>query len=200
MKKLLSILLIVAVLVSCKKEDAGKPESSEYPYYFIATVNGNKIKYEADDLGSNYGCGTTSPQFGIGDSYDIYEGTFFMKMGDFDKNTVYVRLLKHFNHDPDVEERAAIFKIGSYPFGVLSSGSPTVDGASISYLDANGKEWFSESGSQSGSSFAITELEDNEDFTAVKLFKAEFSCRLYDEDGNSIEIKNAVVKGKAVNP
>jgi len=75
-----------------------------------------------------------------------------------------------------------------------------VNGASIDYIDANGKGWGTEWGSQTGSTFNITELVANTDGTSGKIFKATFGCKLYDENGNSITLTNGVVRGKILDP
>lgn len=203
-------------LFSCQKEITGDltgsgsggggnnsgGATSSYPYYFIATVNGANIKYEADDLSSTYSCGTSQPENSTGyTDYDIYEGTVIANPLDLSKSNISVHILKYFNHDPTAAERAAMIKIGSYGYGVGNVNSTTVNGASITYVDANGDNWFSETGSQTGSTFSIAELVDNTNGTSAKIFKAIFSCKLYDLNGTkSIQVTNATIRGKILSP
>jgi hypothetical protein len=118
---------------------------------------------------------------------------------DFSKNNIYVHVLNIFDHEPSSAERLAMFQIGSYPYGVGSTSSATVDGASIVYADATGKEWFSELGPQTGSTFSVAEIVDNPDNTSIKIFKATFSCKLYDGSGGSIQVTDATIRGKIFN-
>ncbi len=199
MKKMLAALLIFSfALSSCKKNKSA--DNEDFPYYFSATINGAEVKYVADDLNSQYECGVSSPYFALGDDYDIYEGTFIQDGNDNTKKNIYVHFLKYFDHEPDFDERVAMVSKGNYTYGESQGSSSTINGASIMYTDAIGKEWFSEGGSQAGSSFTVTELETNSSGTSLKLFKATFSCKLYDGAGGSIQVNNAVIRGKLLIP
>ena len=222
--KRMSLLLILAPLLlcfaSCQKEvdvllgsggsggsggtggGGGGTGGSSFPFYFIGTVGSTSIKYEANDLNSVLSCGISQPENSLGfTDFDIYEGTVILNTNDFSKNVIRVHILKYFDHEPTLTERAAMVKIGSYPFGVGNVGSTTVNGASIDFIDANGNNWFSELGSQTGSTFNITELVTNTTGTSGKIFKATFSCKLYDINGtNSIHVTNATIRGKILTP
>jgi len=198
MKNLLVITLLLSSIVSCKKDKADDNQD-QFPFYFTATINGTAVKYEADDLNSQYACGTSAPFNANGDDYDIYEGTSIADWNDLSKNNIYVHVLKFFDHEPSWAERLAMFQIGSYPYGFGSISSATIDGAAIIYADATGKEWFSELGPQTGSTFSVAEIVDNPDNTSIKIFKATFSCKLYDGSGGSIQVTNATIRGKIFN-
>ncbi|HEX6845499.1 MAG TPA: hypothetical protein VF144_00910 [Chitinophagaceae bacterium] len=201
-------ILFFAILSSCQKEASGEIDNnggntSTYPYYFIATINGKLIKFEADDLSSRYGCGTSQPSSSIGSSdYDIYEGTVLLDPLEPTKNSVWVHVLKYFTHDPNQAERNGMIKLGDYTYGYSDVSSATIDGASIDYIDENGITWFSETGTQpSTSNFKIVELVDNTDGTSGKIFKATFNCKLYRSDGSSsIQVTNGIVRGKILTP
>ena len=175
---------------------------STYPYYFIATIKGASVKYEANDLNSTYACGISQPENSTGfTDYDIYEGTVIADPLDFSKSNIHVHILKYFDHDPSAAERAAMIKTGSYGYGVGNVDNTTVNGAAIDYIDANGDNWFSETGPQTGSTFSITELINNTNGTSGKIFKATFSCKLYDINGaTSIQVTNATIRGKILSP
>jgi hypothetical protein len=199
MKNLLMGIVSLCLFASCKKENSS-PAESDYPYYFSANINGANIKFEADDLLSTYGCGTSAPSSSSGFHHDIYEGTVIQNPLQPAKSSIYVHILKYFNDEPDQAQRIAMFTLGNYGYGVSNTSPSTVNGATVDYVDADGKSWSTQDGSQTGSTFTITELSDNDDFTAVKLFKATFNCKLYDGSGNSVELKNGVIKGKAIFP
>jgi hypothetical protein len=200
MKKLtpLFALLFLVFLASCSKEK-DSDTTSQYPYYFTATIAGKSVKYEANDIDSRYGNGTASPSSSSGwDDYDIYEGTVFIDEQDLSRNNIHVLILQHFNEEPTADQRLAMFHTGSYGFGWSDVSPATVNGASIAYTDDQGVEWSSELGSQSGSTFNITELSDNTNGHSRKIFKANFSCKLYDGNGNNIQVTNAVVRGQVL--
>jgi hypothetical protein len=201
-------LFFILFLTSCQKEISGEIDNSggggsTYPYYFIATINGKSVKFEADDVNSQYGCGTSQPSNAlIPDDYDIYEGTVMLDPVNPTKNSVWVHILKYFDHDPAQAERAAMVKTGDYPYGYSDVSSSTINGASIDYIDENGVSWFSETGPQpTGSTFKIVELIDNTDGSSGKIFKANFNCTLYNLDGSSsIQLTNGVIRGKILSP
>jgi hypothetical protein len=208
----LPLLFFFLFFFSCQKEiDLGTPGNGgggtpatplTYPYYFTATINGAALKYEADDLNSLYSSGTSQPQNSLGfDDFDIYEGTIIANAVDLTKSSIYVHILKYFNHEPSNAERDGMIKTGNYAYGFGDVSSATVDGATIDYIDANGENWFSETGPQSGSSFAITELINNPNGTSAKIFKATFSCKLYNLEGTkSIQVTSATIRGKILSP
>ena len=209
MKTKLSYLFILFVTVqflSCQKEiawEGNNSSNSTYPYYFIATINGKLVKFEADDINSRYGCGTSQPSSELVPSdYDIYEGTVLLDPLEPTKNSAWVHILKYFDHDPNQTERNSMIKLGSYSYGLSDVSSSTINGASIDFIDENGVTWFSETGTQSSSSnFKIVELIDNTDGTSGKIFKATFNCKLYNLDGSaSIQVTNGLVRGKILTP
>ena len=201
MKKSLLIVVILAFLFSCSKNSSDSINEDVYPFHFTATINGSAVKYQANDIDSRYECGFSAPSSSLGTTdYDIYQGTFIQDGLDATKNNIYVHILKYFNHDPSGAEIRAMLQLGNYGYGVSDVSSSTINGASIVYTDGNGKEWDSELGPQTGSSFTVTEIADNVDGTSGKIFKASFSCKLYDPGGASIEVKNAVIRGKIFFP
>lgn len=201
-------VLFFILLSSCQKEISGVVDNNDnstsaYPYYFIATVNGKLVKFEADDINSRYGCGTSQQSSEIVPSdYDIYEGTVLLDPLEPTKNAAWVHILNYFDHDPNQAERTSMIKVGDYPFGYSDVSSSTVNGASIDYIDETGMTWFSETGPQPPTSnFKIIELTDNTDRTSDKIFKATFNCKLYSADGSSsIQVTNGVVRGKILAP
>ncbi len=193
-------IVLFALLLSCSKNNDSLNED-KYPYYFTATINGSAVKYEANDIDSEDGCGISAPSSStIPSDYDIYQGTFFIHGFELTKNVIYVHILKYFTHDPSGSEILGMLHLGVYPYGVSDVSSSTINGASIDYTDANGKGWSSEAGPQTGSSFTVNEIVDNPNGSSGKIFKASFSCKLYDASGASIEVKNAVFRGQIFNP
>ena len=197
--KLLVLVCISATLfVSCKKD--GGDDDSDFPYYFTATIDGNSVKYEADDLNSQYQCGISQPEASVGTDYDIYQGTVIEDGMNPYENSIYVHILKYFSAYPSNDQKLAMITTGNYPYGKSEVSTSTVNGATVTYYDNSGKVWNSELGAQSGSTFSITEVTDNPLGTSGKIFSASFSCKLYDGLGGSIQISNAKIRGKAFFP
>lgn len=191
-------LTLSLLIISCNKDN--DDDDNGFPFYFTATIDGNAVKYEADDISSQYECGISMPENSLGMNYDIYQGTVIQDGLDPSSNAIYVHILKYFNDYPTNAEKLAMYQLGSYPYGKGEVSTSTVNGASITYYDNSGKTWSSELGTQSGSTFSISEISDNEFGTSGKIFKASFSCKLYDGMGGSITVSNATIRGKVFLP
>jgi hypothetical protein len=187
-------LLLVSSFISCNKKD--EFISSNFPYYFTGKVNGQIVKFEAEETSARYECDVTGFIDNSGSNYDIYEGTMLQDKTTPNKNQIKVMLLKYFNHYPDYQsEVTTMIQPGNYAYGFGDASSNTVNGAVIYYTDANGLQWYSE-GPQDGSSFKVTEVTSNSAGTSVKIFTAQFSCKLHNGTAATLEIKNATVRGK----
>ena len=77
----------------------------------------------------------------------------------------------------------------SYSFSV-----GPVAGVAVTFIDVSGTIWRSDKGSanQSGSSFIISEATPGTNLSGDEqiVFKANFSCKLYDDNGNSVQLSN----------
>ena len=193
-RQYLSVLLASSFfLTSCKKENS---EPSKYPFYFVGKINGRQIRYEANDSTTAYKCQNSSNSFGIPPNVEQYEGTFFWNPGDAYRNQIIVQILKRFSHTPDLTERKGIWKAGNVKYGVGSLGGVTanvIEGVTIRYLDENLIVWTSEAGSQNGSTFTVTELWSSNEGT---VFRAIFSCTLFDSNGNPMKLENCEMRGR----
>lgn len=202
MKKLIPVLILGCVLFfSCKKSVNANEE-----FYFRATINGQAINMTADLSGhSPYVNGTGSYEHSsiamnpADSKYDYFKGTIFEKNPSALENAgVYV--LRRYNGYPptDAEERL-ILHTGMFGYGKSNIGGTTIQGAVIEYTDASGVFWTSEAGPQTGSTFEITEITDNATGASEKIFKANFSCKLYKETNPSVSITlvNGTVRGMA---
>lgn len=202
MKKINLLVLVLVIIVSCKKsKDSDNTPSKNYPFYFTGDVNGVSLKWQGDDeTDSKYQCNISQAvrQNGVSD-FDIYEGTVIMDKETIPSNLITVSLLKYFNHSPNAAERIAMIAPGVYPYGVSNSSSATVNGVSIQYTDANGNVWNSELGVNTGSAFTITEVAESTDGLSDKIFKATFSCKVYNSTG-SITFNNATIRGRVLAP
>ncbi|MBL7700362.1 MAG: hypothetical protein JNK79_19510 [Chitinophagaceae bacterium] len=213
MKNFVLLFSLALLFVSCQKEgDLTLPDENNNnnnnnnnetdddddnttsTYYFTAKIDGKDVEYVNDS--PFFGAGVNTKENSMGwEDFDVYEGTIISDKFSLDSSVIYVHLLKYFNHDPTVEERWSIFTMGDHDWGLSQSSSATINGASIDYTDDHGKWWTSELGSQNGSTFTITELIENDEHLYGMIFTANFSCKLYDEEGNFIEVKNATIRG-----
>src|SRR5688572_30179555 len=94
-KIVLFALTAVFSLVSCKKD--GGDGDSDFPYYFTATINGNSVKFEADDINSQFECGISQPEASVGTDHDIYQGTVIQDGLDPFGSSINVHILKYFS-------------------------------------------------------------------------------------------------------
>lgn len=224
MKNLFLLLSIIFMLAACQKEaslivpennqnnnnnnnnnnnedndeeDEDDDDDTDNPYYFTAEIAGKEVKYEhKNGVSTLHAWGVYHNENSQGwDHFDIYEGTLLEKTSASDSNSIYVSILKYFNHEPSLDERWAIIKMGSHGYGLTKESPETKNGASIDYADEHGKWWSSEFGDQTGSTFTVTELVENDEHLYGMIFTAKFSCKLYDEEGNSIEVKNGIIRG-----
>ncbi|HWR33056.1 MAG TPA: hypothetical protein VN451_06005, partial [Chitinophagaceae bacterium] len=79
---------------------------------------------------------------------------------------------------------------------------PRKNGVIVYYIDPNGKSWSSISGSQLGSIFESVSLIDLQYPNSYlnKIWKAKFSCKLYDDAGNWINVENAEIYNRIMLP
>lgn len=195
MRKLLILCLAVILFSACSKS---KDDASEYPYYFTGTIDGKKISWRANLMNtSEFHAGSLTESSSAGTQMDQY---FFATIGKgFEENpSIQVGTLKYFDtwvHWPEYEDLEAMFRLGSFTYGKGVSAPETVDGAVVKYVDANGKEWSSEPGSQAGSTFSVTELTPiHTSGWDGRVVTIKFSCNLYDEGGNSIQVKDGIIR------
>ena len=200
----LTLIFITALVISAcsKKTDS----DNKYPYYFKGSIDGNAVSYQANNINTVYSSGTNWMANGEGPdntddgSNDHYDGTILQEYGiNAPVNAIGVYILKHFDNymSPTEEEREAMYYLGNFPYGKLDEFNTlnTKNGAVIEYYDNNGEWWTSENGPQTGSTFSITELSVNNEGTSKKIMKANFSCKLYNQTGQSIQLTNGEIRG-----
>jgi len=79
---------------------------------------------------------------------------------------------------------------------------PSKNGLVVFYIDKDGNTWASNNGSQQGSSFESVSFKDEirTDVNTQKVWQARFSCILYDDFGNTMQLKNAEIYGPVLLP
>lgn len=225
MKKLPLILLAgMLVFTSCKKDKEEEtptpttptaptaPPVTSNPYYFTAKFNGSKkeagavtnvFNFNAYTNGSGQGTSSGSGNYVT----ELY--TLFLTMKDaIYSSTTSPRFEVGFIDASLVEptsdgEYEAMISTGSYGYG-KEDGLSTVEGVYVKYYDhTTNKVWSTNlgTGDQTGSTFNVTNYVDNPNYNndyILKVFTATFSCKLYDDSGNSITVTEGKVKGRIV--
>jgi hypothetical protein len=184
MKKLLLYLLVFASLSGCKK-DTDIPDYST----FFGRFNGF--------IGS---ISTETPP-GIGKaSYFFYNSpispsqsnggyTSVLTGPNFSISFTKITLTYSGNGAPSASEFQGFFGAGSVPY--FDGITPT--GISVDYTDMNGITWNSERGDQVGSFFNITDSQP--DGNNVKI-ESEFSCKLFNSNGDSLLLSGGQFTGQ----
>lgn len=203
MKTTKKVLLLVAscaiLMFSCKKKSSDPapvtpaPVSTGAPsitsaLYFQAKIDGAWVTFQ-DGIG-NFSSGVSSS----GNQIQQQDALF---MNYVNGQAASFFIIKTFTSSPSNTDIEGMFGIKSYSFGNYNSN---IDGAGISYYDSSGQYWSTDSGTgiQTGSTFSISEITAGVSGQAHKIVKANFSCKLYDGNGNSKTLTNGVLRGRAV--
>ncbi|MEQ9062535.1 MAG: hypothetical protein RIE58_00020 [Vicingaceae bacterium] len=101
--------------------------------------------------------------------------------------------------DPGKKERAKKIVNGTYPYGVDPDYGVEKNGGLVEYWDGN-QYWTTSHGNQSGSSFVLSDVKDNNDGTSMKIATFTFNCTLYNRSAQTIKVTNGRSVGKIVIP
>ena len=219
------VLLGMIVLAGCRKEDKLLKENSSSvaaetlsvtptagadSFYFKAVIDGTPVNWVVADqkqvsnalfrAGTSFGAGQLS-------SESPTSGRFLVASTVIYKNNIrnVPQVTAGFNiatTSGDKNELVAYFLPGTKGFGTPRSNAADAvkDGVFVRYIDANGKEWVSYSGTsvQSNGSFeseVFTDETKSVDGTGSKRWKAKFSCKLFDSNGKSISLQQGEIYG-----
>jgi len=202
LKYFLFILPLVA-LISCDKEKDEEEEMSlpAAAYYFQGEIEGETVSFEQARDGFYSGT-TSSGGFAAEGDVQAKDGTLIAKidLADLEAEGPYfaIDVRKTFpgQSSVDIEDRMTMYEKNVYDY---SSEEGEEDGVVISYTEDGDKLWYSSWGSQTNSMFEITEVVENASSDSFLIFAATFNCTLYDNEGNSMELKNGTYRGLAVN-
>ncbi|RYY60784.1 MAG: hypothetical protein EOO05_08660 [Chitinophagaceae bacterium] len=192
-------ILTSVLLFSCSPDEPDAPVS-ELPFFFVGTINGQTIGFAA---GSTQGASYSNQVYEkteqpAPDSFHVYEGTTVFEETTAPNGSATISLMGIFNHDPGVDERAALFTPGYKRYAL--SDSTMQGGAHVRFVDGNGVSWSSENHVQSDTSFRIEIITPVDDTAAKAIFQARFSCKLFSDTGDSIYLENGSVRGKILKP
>ena len=212
LKLLLSLLIVGSTLLmpSCKKKNepapAPAPTTPAPPtggptitssFYFQAKIDGTWVTLqEGGYVGSGAGSAGGTVSTGVQEEQGVVISDILNSTG------ASFFILKTFATWPTGPEVESMFSIKSYSYGKTPNATNVdgIDGVGITYTDANGVDWRSDEGvgTQTGSTFSITEHIVNTDGFSHKISKATFSCKLYDSSGNVKTLTNGVLRGRSV--
>lgn len=217
--RLLAIIAVIVFAISCKKETESLvatntkvdiEDNSKITFYFRGTVNGiykdwtvadykngDNLPYRfnsasgADTLGSD--CVNTFCK------YMIEDVVIFQNNG---AGATRNYIAAGFNISSKTGDRNDIinqFSVGQKTFGKprFNISDPVKDGVYVYYIDDNGKEWCSHfgSGNQAASIFKSEQFlpQPFSIISCKNIWRATFSCILYDRNGGSIKLDNCEI-------
>ncbi|MGM0648587.1 MAG: hypothetical protein ACQESZ_09400 [Bacteroidota bacterium] len=208
MKKYLSIICLIPLLLSCnllsrqhqpEKTVQSDNQDIQGEYYFSADFDGSEIQYkqDQDDYLNVYGEGVWANDSGI------IEGEYFSAFMQYQavKNKAYFGFIVNFekSSEPNLQEIFDAFSTGAWDFAVVDTVNQAriiKPGAYIDIVDQEGKLWSSTYiNNNQDSKFKVLEIVDNEESLSRKTITVEFSCTLFDLQGNTKQITNGKARG-----
>ncbi len=192
--KLLPFLSLLLFFVSCKKDSSNNDtqENLANAYYYEATIGG--INYKEVITQNN-----TNQNLGLGSGFSLNgdDATFHSEIINEQAGRTTISIGKGILYNyptATLESFKNFFKPASYPYAQYpnnNNGGLLSNGISIDWKDKTGKEWSSIFGTanQTGSTFKILSadgfLGNGQSFLYDKV-TIEFTCKLYDGNGNSL--------------
>ena len=198
---LIPVLLILFLLGSCSKDEEETTNTSdsgtqEAQYYFYGTLDdGTDISFEAGESTfsstSKYGNANNGSQTHVEQSFLLSNST--------QTNMAGASLSQTFNtNEENCNSYKSMFSVKNYGYGHIDYST---EGASVFYLDANGKLWatYQGGGAQNGGLFKITrQINGNYGSGSNGITEAQFECTLYDEIGNWKKLTNGRIRSYSV--
>jgi hypothetical protein len=201
--KLSSILMVLTIVVSCKKKETATPAVTTTPVTTnpapVVDEYSLKVSYTIDGVSSSYtkdieGASSTGGSINAGaTSY----GNYSTSLND-GNGLVYLYVNKgmlswtgsRFATD---ENFKAFFALGTYPYSKDAKSGVEIG------IPINGVKWSTSLGTadQTGSTFSITGVKDAESINGYYIdVKISFSCKLYDGNGGVKTVTNGSCVGE----
>jgi len=196
---IVTILLGVTMLPACKK-GSKKDNSPSSEYYFIGTVNGSAVNWEASTTGDGWAAGSSAE---LPNDQGEISGEITALLTHYPGGHPQLGIeFKTFDKKADNDDAAAYFNsfvtTGSWAFSNTTDYTIGDKSVVIYYLDSNGKQYNS-IGSQTGSNINIISATptsgDAYNVDSGLKIKLSLNCTLYPVDGtgSSIKITNGQV-------
>jgi hypothetical protein len=186
---------MLSVFASCTKTPTGGRMHQLESFYSTATIDGNEVEFSENENGFVNGYGKAGVWVqGMGQWFER-QSTVYSKNGE---NIFNIYFMKWVNANPPAKEDIkTIFRKGNYDFG-SSDFNNLVEGVEIRYIDEAGVEWTTR-GDQTGSHFEVTDHAKNEaDSYTPYITEGTFSCKFYNNLGESKTVTNGQFKGRTV--
>lgn len=205
MKNLSKSFLILSTLIfffaDCKKDDLA-PQSklniNDTNFYFQALADAVPVYFRHQVNNYQSGAGAEIEQ--LKNQEVVLKQSMVIMNPASKQNYICVVIQKKVSKvDSKLPVVKGIIMSGKYSFGRrydTKSGSGA-DGVVVYFVDSQGKEWASDAGEDNhhDNFFAITDRVENKDVSAAKYIStASFSCMLYDGNGDSLRMTNAIIR------
>ena len=187
--------IVILFICSCKKDDDkdpsnnGNPQTKEALLYFRATLDNVKYDYSIYDGSEPYDMASnSSANIGTGENQSTFTygtGSYDMETEESFNITLGTLEIKEGGR-PDYETFKHFVMNANYQYSVNAK-----NGIEISFWDKDGVEWSTSKGDQTKSDFKIVSLTERTLFFQSYIeVVATFNCTLYDEEDNSIILKD----------
>jgi len=198
---LIPTLLALFVIGACSKDNdevinTNDTGSQAAQYYFYGTLDdGTEISFEAgkSNFTSTAGYGSSS------DGNQTRVEQSFLLTNSSQTRSAGASLSQAFNtNDENCTNFRSMFVTRNYGYGHIDYNT---EGASVFYLDANGKYWttYQGGGAQNDGFFKITsQLNGSYGNGFNGITEAEFECTLYDVLGNWKKLTNGRIRSYSV--
>ncbi|HHG83672.1 MAG TPA: hypothetical protein ENJ82_02890 [Bacteroidetes bacterium] len=198
-------------IFSCKDDEPENPNQIVSDYYFQAVIDGDTVTYQegVSDYGQIVGdfWGGRIPggyQYAPFTCLASAEGVANPGPNTLAESGAVAILVNTTSEANTYAAYSALPTTGVKDIGLLAR--TTFDSAAIggyvSWYDAGGVEWTTNGGVQNNPSFVVTDLSDFEDNgwtpASHKLVSINFSCTIYDPNGNSKELTGGRVRGRFI--
>lgn len=210
MSKAVYPLLLLLVCFGCKKQGSKPPVD---PFYFKGKINGQSVEWIAPFNNTatggtiQYKTRVIAPENAVNPlqncspadlPYQYFEGCQIYEFNGTDinppKNVLHVVLGLQTNDRLSAPSLRSAFTNGpkTYGFARIQCSDPGENGVVIFYRDAAGKWWLTTKETISTSQFTQLSLEDEkrDNETHIKKWKVQFSCKLYDGNGNQVTLSD----------
>ena len=189
-------LCILVIILGGGLQSCSKHRVNNNKFYFQAEFDGELVTLKDKCQGYEAGVGQ-SESYAQGNVATRQESNMIALVNNSDQPYVFWSLGAHFPFDPvNNDDILDMYAPGSYHYtdGQGETHAPT---AAIAWIDDNGNEWatYNGSGDQSGSSFRVVDTEAADDEDYVGMCQIEFTCKLYDKNGNMMQVTDGKARG-----
>lgn len=194
-----ALILVLLIFGSCSKEEnteVNNTTTDGATFYFYGTLDdGTKISFETGE--SNYTSSAGYNNASNGSEISIEQS--FQLSNSAQTSIAGASISQNFNsNEENCNNYRSMFETRNYGYGHINFNT---EGASIFYMDANGKYWttYQGGGAQNDGSFKIISQQNGSYGLGYNgITEAEFECTLYDQVGNWIKLTDGRIRSYSV--